>query len=122
MDVDFFEKITAQMDGLYQEMALLAKKSPNDAVNAFKIKLINSTLVQANQFLGEGYRPFKDFDCFATDDLPTNSDVAVIVSQYIECAEKLRADNVYNDMGKWYWRVSDGRKIRTSQPKKITKK
>jgi hypothetical protein len=49
-DIDTFEKLKAQLDGLYQEMSVLAKKSPNDAVNAFKIKLVNATLERCNFF------------------------------------------------------------------------
>ena len=42
-DVDIFEKLTAQLGSLHQEMSALAKKSPNDAINNFKIQLVNGT-------------------------------------------------------------------------------
>jgi hypothetical protein len=117
VDVDQFEKVSAQLDGLYQELAILVKKSPNDA---FKIKLINSTLLQANKLLGKRYKPFDDFEQFDIDTLPTNSDVAFIISQYMECAEKLRADNISSEFGEWYWRGKSPR-IRTAPPKKLKK-
>ncbi len=120
-DIDDFEKVSGQLDGLYQEMSVLVKKSPNDGVNTFKIGLINSTLRGANVLLGDKYRPFSDFSEFSSDALPTNSDVALIVAQYIECMEKLRADNVYQKMGSWYWRV-EGRVVRTMAPRKLRKK
>ncbi len=75
-------------------MSTLARKSPNDAVNAFKIGLVNSTLRQCNALFGKKYLPFEDFAEFSQDELPSNSDVAFVVSQYKECAERLRADNI----------------------------
>ena len=123
-DVDTFEKLKAQLDSIYQEMSMLAKKSPNDAVNTFKIKFVNATLTQCNEFFSERYRPFSDFETFSVDELPSNSDVTFIVSQYIECAEKLRADNIKEgDFGQWYWKTDGGgEKVRTHAPKKITSK
>lgn len=121
-DVDVFEKLKAQLDSLHQEMSVLGKKSPNDAVNSFKIKLINTTLAQSNQLLGSEYRPFDDFEAFDSDDLPSNSDVTFIVSQYIECAEKFRSDNVRKEHSSWYWRTTDESIIRTSPPKKLENK
>jgi len=122
-DVDNFEKLNAQLDSLHQEMSMLAKKSPNDAVNAFKIRLVNTTLELCNELFGAKYKPFAEFVTFQTDELPSNSDVTFIVSQYIECAEKFRADNILMEHGLWYWQL-DGmkEKIRTSPPKKLINK
>jgi hypothetical protein len=119
--IDNFEKLKAQLDSLHQELSLLAKKSPNDAVNPFKIKFVNTTLSECNSFFGARYRPFSDFDQFSTDDMPSNSDVTFILGQYIECAEKLRADNIErNILGFWAWKNSDkGEPIRTAEPKRI---
>ena len=105
LDVDKFEKLSGQLLGLYEEMSLLSKKSPNDAVNKFKLKFINRQIVESNAFLSERYRPFADFDAFLEDDIPQNSDVVFILSQYLQCLEKLRADNVVQRNGIWYWHV-----------------
>lgn len=104
-DVDRFEKLAGQVNGLYEEMSLLSKKSPNDAVNKFKLKFINRQLADCNEFLSSRYRPFNDFEQFSEDDVPQNSDVVFILSQYMQCLEKLRADNVIVRNGAWYWRV-----------------
>lgn len=119
-DVDTFEKLKAQLDSIHQEMSTLAKKSPNDAVNVFKLRFVNATLENCNKLMGNIYKPFSDFDTFAPDELPSNSDVSFIVSQYIECVEKMRSDNIYSDVGKWYWNVDDfGDRIQTAEPKKL---
>jgi hypothetical protein len=125
-EVDVFEKLVGQLQSLHSELAMLAKKSPNDAVNSFKLKFINSTLDQCNAFLGKKYKPFADFTAFAEDDLPSNSDTTFIISQYIECAEKFRSDNIVMQYGDWYWIVDgeyeDDRSVRTAPPKKLANK
>jgi hypothetical protein len=122
-DVDEFDKLSGQLESLHQEMSMLAKKSPNDAVNAFKIKLVNTTIDRCNKLFGAKYKPFAEFDLFQTDELPSNSDVTFIVSQYIECAEKFRADNISPEAGLWYWKLDGGKeKIRTLPPKRLVAK
>jgi len=128
-NVDTFEKISGQLLSIYEEISLLSKKNPNDAVNKFKLKFVNELISQSNIFLAEKYRPFDDFEKFDEDDIPQNSDVVFILSQYLQCFEKLRADNVVIQHGAWYWRVKGDKNdkvddngmvlIRTVKPKKL---
>ena len=39
--VSEFEKANAQLGGLFEEISALSRKSPDSAVNKFKLKLIN---------------------------------------------------------------------------------
>jgi hypothetical protein len=129
VNVDIFEKISGQLISVYEEISLLSKKKPNDAVNKFKLKFVNKLINQSNEYLSEKYRPFEDFNCFDEDDTPQNSDVVFILSQYLQCFEKLRSDNVIIRNGSWYWRVEGGEQdkvdddgmvlIRTVKPKKL---
>jgi len=128
-NVDVFEKLSGQLLSIYEEISLLSKKNPNDAVNKFKLKFVNKLVSQSNDYLAKRYRPFDDFDKFDEDDIPQNSDVAFIISQYLQCFEKQRADNVVIRNGIWYWRVEGGENdsvdddgmvlIRTVKPKKL---
>ncbi|KFR69412.1 hypothetical protein, partial [Salmonella enterica] len=128
-NVNIFEKLSGQLLSIYEEISLLSKKNPNDAVNKFKLKFVNVLLVQSNDYLGNEYKPFEDFINFDEDDIPQNSDVVFILSQYLQCFEKLRADNVVSRNGYWYWRVvgdaadkvdEDGMVlIRTVKPKNL---
>lgn len=104
-DVDIFEKLSIQILSIYEEISLLSKKNPNDAVNKFKLKFVNQLIAESNIFLTEKYRPFSNFSSFNEDDLPQNSDVVFILSQYLQCFEKLRADNVTNRANWWYWKI-----------------
>lgn len=128
-NVDTFEKLSGQLLSIYEEVSLLSKKNPNDAVNKFKLKFVNVLLSQSNDYLGKEYKPFDDFISFDEDDIPQNSDVVFILSQYLQCFEKLRSDNVVIRNGVWYWRVKgdendkvdeDGMvEIRTVKPKNL---
>lgn len=128
-DVNRFEKLVGQLTGLYDEMSLLSKKNPSDAVNKFKLKFINQQICECKAILSARYRPFNDFDQFSEDDVPQNSDVVFIVAQYLQCLERLRADNVIQRNGTWHWRVQGIRGepvdeqgfafVRTTRPKHL---
>jgi hypothetical protein len=131
-EVDAIEKLMAQLESTHHEMSSLSKKSPNGAVNVFKIKLINATLTQYNELLGRAYKPFADFESFSIDDVPSNSDVSFVVAQYLEFAEKFRADHIRKvGFGSWVW-DTDGvdedddeggeKAVPTSPPKKLAQK
>ena len=104
-DVDRFEKLSGQLLSIYEEISILSKKSPNDALNKFKLKFINDILAKCNDYMDTAYRPYEDFEEFDEDNIPQNSDVVFILSQYIQCFEKLRSDNVIMRHGNWCWRV-----------------
>lgn len=129
VNVDVFEKLSGQLISVYDEVSLLSRKNPNDAVNKFKLKFVNKLIGESNKYLSDQYRPFEDFESFDEDDIPQNSDVVFILSQYLQCFEKLRSDNVVNNNGFWYWRVEGDKQdevdkdgmilIRTVKPKKL---
>jgi hypothetical protein len=122
-EIDSFEKVQAQIQGLHSEVSSLSKKSQNDALNKFKLKLVNQLVGEANKLLGKKYKPFDDFDQFQEDDIPTNSDVALMLTQYLNCLEKLRADNIIKEdkfPQHWYWKINGKISgIRTTTPKII---
>ena len=127
-EINNFEKTQTQLEGLLTEITILARKSPNDGVNKFKLKFINEIILSGNKILGTKYKPLDSFEKFDEDDLPSNSDVTFILSQYLNCFEKLRADNIYIEQKydgnkyifEWYWVVNKSKsKIKTAPPKKI---
>lgn len=127
-EINQFEKIQSQLEGLLSEITILSKKSPNDGVNKFKLKFINEILINANKLLGEAYKPLGSFEQFDEDDMPSNSDVTFILAQYLNCFEKMRADNIYREQKydgnkyfyEWYWRTGKTKtSIKTGPPKKI---
>ena len=122
-DVERLEKLVGQLQGLYAEIGTLAKKSPNDAVNSFKLKFINRVLAIGNDVLGHNYKPFEDFDQFDSDDAPSTSDVTMVIAQYMEEAERFRSDNVMNNYSSWYYVIKgEASEIRSGPPTKIGRK
>ena len=83
--IEQFIKLLLQIDKLLKDFTDLSKKKPNDAVNKFKIQFVNKLLIQSNGTLTKKHIPFDDFTEFDEDDLPTNSDVLLIISQYDAC-------------------------------------
>jgi len=127
-EIDTFEKVQAQLKGMYDEISILSKKSQNDGLSLFKLKFINKILIDYNNVLLEDYKPFDDFEIFDENAIPTNSDVVMILTQYLNCFEKLRSDNItskedYNGNKyetKWFWKIKDKiSKYETGKPEKI---
>jgi len=125
LDVERFEKINAQLEGVYEEITSLSKKSPNDGVNKFKLRLVNKILEDTNLILDDRHKPFNDFTVFDEGTLPSNSDVAFILAQYLNCMENLRSENIKESDygGEWYW-VVNGKKSsdKTAPPKKLSRR
>jgi len=119
VDIEEFRKMVAQLNSLYNEMASISKKNPDKAVSAFKVKYANMVLEQATKVLGES-SPDLGFTHFDLDDLPTSSDVVLIISQFVECAEKIRCENIEKSFDGWYWRNdSEITHIITNPPKGV---
>jgi hypothetical protein len=105
--VEIFLKLQPQLKSAYEEISLLSKKKPTDALNKFKLKFINSILTRANEILGEKYKPSpNEFDLFNEEDMPNNGDVVFILSHYLTSLEKLRCDNIKYSDYEWYWVVN----------------
>lgn len=123
-DIQELEKLIGQLKSLHTEIGLLARKSPNDAVNDFKLKMINRTVQRANALLGAEFVPYDDFEGFEKDDVPSNSDVTMVISQYLEEAERFRSYHVVwsgkhgNHVYKIDGQVSDVRAAAPSWSKK----
>lgn len=123
-EIHKFETLQGQLQAFHMEMNTFVKKNPNDALNKFKLGLVNSVLKKANEFLGVERKPFAGFDSFDETAMPSTSDVLLIVSQYLSAFEKLRAENIYwdRDEGNWCWSGPDRiKKIPTGPPKKLEK-
>ena len=102
--IDALEKCEAQIEGLYEEIGVLSKKNPSNALNKFKLKFVNTVLAAANELLDGKYRPFDDFTQFEEDGCPSNSDVVMILSQYLRSMDKFRQDHTSKDYGTYYWK------------------
>nr|WP_321498359.1 hypothetical protein [uncultured Methanolobus sp.] len=116
-DIDFFKTTSAQMNEMYKEFSELSKKKADNPINLFKLEFINKIINDANSILGEAYKPFDHFDNFKEEQLPTNSDVIIVLSQYQNALEKLRCNNIEEDYNGWYWLIEgEISSIKTTPP------
>jgi len=115
-DVQDFERLEQQLHSMLTEMSELSKKRANDGLNKFKLRLVNVLLDRMNKILG-AQKPFKEFETFDENDIPTNSDVVVMLSQYAAAIFQLRLENTELRGIKWYWRLRDGEStVETASP------
>jgi hypothetical protein len=106
-NIQDLEKLIGQLKALHTEIGQLARKSPNDAVNNFKINLVNKVIERANNVLGDDFIPDTDFVGFDQDDIPSNSDVTMVISQYLEEAERFRSYHVVYHAGRFVYKLND---------------
>lgn len=81
-EVNQFLMLRELVTGLYNEMKDFTKKSANETLNEFKIKSLNRVLIPLKEVLKD--QPTALFlDILDESSLPTNSDVVLILSQYL---------------------------------------
>lgn len=107
-DVERFEELQSHLAALSTEVSALTKKSPDGPMNRFKIGLVNERLRLANEFLKGIHRPFEGFQEFDETELPSASDVAVVISQYLNSLEGWRSYHVVKVGYSWYWNTPEG--------------
>jgi len=83
MNIDKSEQVLSLIRTLRFEFRELSSKKPNDQVNSFKLKYVNRAIKEANELLKEN-KPYRDFVEFKEEDLPTNSDVLMMLSLYLD--------------------------------------
>ncbi|HKI27209.1 MAG TPA: hypothetical protein VKA07_12865 [Candidatus Sulfotelmatobacter sp.] len=103
-DIAEFEKLEQQLHSFLDDISELSKKRPNDPLNKFKLKFINTTIAKLNALLKDD-RPFADFKQFEVDDLPSNSDVVLLLSQYAAAVHRFRVQNTTDDGDESNWIV-----------------
>lgn len=109
-----FEKHERQIQVYHREISVLSKKRENDAVNKFKLALINSTLRELNAIIGT---PLEGFEFFDENLLPTNSDVALVLAQYVSAVYAFRVSSTErNANGSWYWVINGKMAVETENP------
>lgn len=76
------------------EFDLFSKKNPNEHLNSMKIKMVNRVLEPLKElFKHEDF--YKFLDILNEEELPTNSDVVLIISQYETAIHCFRTRYLY---------------------------
>lgn len=92
-DADEFDMIYPMIVSMYKEMKDLSSKKADGALNKLKIKMINR-LLDAAQKLLEDHPTVKFLEILDDDVIPQNSDVTLILKQYIDALIQFRSDHI----------------------------
>ena len=118
-EVEKYDRIQPLLVSLRTEMSVLSKPKPDGPINKFKLGHINNLLADANSLLGDEYKPLKGFSQFEEHALPSNSDVVLVLSQYIEALETWRSANVRYESYKWVWNTKKAPILDAEGPRNI---
>lgn len=91
-DVDKYDELRSKLVSIRNDIALLSAKKPHDQLNPFKLKFINNLLAQVNDLIGN-FRPEEDFNEFDNVELPSNSDVLMILNLYLTGMTRFKEAN-----------------------------
>ncbi len=80
-NIEDYSLLKDMLESQRHKLDLLSKKKPDDPLNKMKIKMVNRVLEPLNEIL-KHESSHKFLDILNEDDMPTNSDVVLIISQY----------------------------------------
>lgn len=95
-DVQDHDLLTGMLAAQKQELDLLTKKQPNGQLNKMKITIVNRVLEPLKGLL-KNEPSHKFLDVLNEVDMPTNSDVVLIISQYEKALRDFRSKYFIED-------------------------
>ena len=96
--IKLYSTISPLLWAAFNEVKEFSKKKQDEQLNIKKVKMINRLLEKAKVVLEN--EPTVDFlDMLDEDDLPTNSDAVLTMSQYISAMDKFHSDHFHSN--KW---------------------
>jgi hypothetical protein len=110
-ELDAFIKLLLQFSKLVDVFGQISQTVPNDTINELKIEVVNDLLAQANGSVSRNNKPFTQFQQFSDGPLPSNSDVYLILSQYLACLKKYAHDQIRLQDSKAYWVINNRKTI-----------
>ena len=88
-NINDYSLLKDMLDAQRQEFDLLSKKKSDGQLNKMKIKMVNRVLGPLNELL-KSESSHKFLDTLSEDDMPTDSDVVLIISQYEKALSNFR--------------------------------
>lgn len=92
--IDLYETVSPLLDSAFNEIKEFSRKKQDEPLNIKKVKVINRLLEKAKEVLKN--EPSVDYlDMLDEDDLPSNSDAVLIMSQFISAMSKFSRDHYH---------------------------
>ena len=96
--VILYETISPLLDSAFDEVKEFSKKKQDASLNVKKVKIINRLLEKAKELLKK--ETTIDFlELLDENELPSNSDAVLVMSQYISALRKFHSDHYHS--GDW---------------------
>ena len=108
-EVEDFSRLFPLIKNVYEEISILSKNNPVQAISSFKLKFVNILLARANEIFEEEYKPFPEFSSFSEDPAPNMSDVVFILAIYIASMKRMKEENVEKEgeyPHEWFWVIN----------------
>jgi hypothetical protein len=105
-NVQDYEMLNPILDSLYDEVKELSKKKQDGVLNKFKVAMINKVLSQIKELLkNESTTQF--LELLDEDQLPTNSDAVLVMTQFNSSLEQFKNRYcIYDDLSsEWEWQI-----------------
>jgi len=88
--VTTYKRLVPMLEAAHREMSELSKKKQDGIVNALKIRNLNRLLTELSKLLERD--PSREFvELLDEDTLPQNSDVVLLLSQWLEALNQYKA-------------------------------
>ncbi|SEW45981.1 hypothetical protein SAMN05428988_6198 [Chitinophaga sp. YR573] len=98
--------IQPMLQAVYEEFKEFSKKKQDGVINKIKIKHVNRILERVMALLaGESTTAF--LDLVEEDAIPTNSDVVLIITQFVTALNKFKNDHQSLHSGYYRWNVME---------------
>jgi hypothetical protein len=88
--VDLYGVITPLLNAMHQEFKELSRKKPDAVLSKSKIQIVNRLLESCRKVL-EAEPSLQFLDLINEDNVPQNSDVVLMLSQYVAAIEQFRS-------------------------------
>lgn len=105
-DIEDYSLLKDLLKAQKHEFNILSSKKWSEQLNPFKIKILNRILEPLNE-LFKNEPTHKFLDTLNEDDLPSNSDVVLIISQYETAITEFKEKYFIKDKKHrdWYWSI-----------------
>jgi hypothetical protein len=100
--VEIYEAIAPLLEAMFTEFKEFSKRKPEGVVNKNKIKIVNRLLVKFKDVLQDEVA-IKYLDLIDDDDVPQNSDIVLMLSQYNAAMEQYL--EMYTDSITGAWKM-----------------
>ena len=104
-----YTMIFPMLESMRDEMKVLSSKKQDGVLNSLKVKMLNRVIGTARELLVS--EPTLEYlEELDEDMLPQNSDVVLILCQYIEALSQLRSKNQVYVNYNWVWKTQENPK------------